>query len=100
MLQETFSGSQPPPSPDATCLSANSVVVLMLLRYFFLKLYFDLCDMWYHIDYTYVIYLLNMFSWNYFDTKRFSSKKRKKEIDKLLGTELTFITMFIMFRNN
>lgn len=56
--------------------------------------------MWYHINYTYVIYLLNMFSWNYFDTKRFSSKKRKKEIDKLLGTELTFITMFIMFRNN
>lgn len=32
VLQETFSGSQPPPpSPDATCLSANSVVVLMLL---------------------------------------------------------------------
>lgn len=56
--------------------------------------------MWYYIDYMYVIYLFNMFFWNYFDIKRFFFKKRKKEIDKLLGIELIFIIMFIMFRNN
>lgn len=52
--------------------------------------------MWYYIDYMYVIYLFNMFFWNYFDIKRFFFKKRIK----LLGIELIFIIMFIMFRNN
>lgn len=45
--------------------------------------------------FTYLICFLGIIS----TLKDFLPKKEKK-IDKLLGTELTFITMFIMFRNN